>query len=83
MSDPKGTGVPNTSIPSPGVPAIQVGGRWMYPDNQGFLHPTPQEMISSNIQSEENNSRHPTGGNCGQDPKLVPNPFKDSGLKRK
>jgi len=66
MPDPKDLKGTSTQGPYPGVPAIQVGGRWMYPDSNGVLHPTPQGMISLNQSLEPDQSRGGSGG-CGQD----------------
>lgn len=56
----------NTSYPS-----VQVGGRTMYPDNQGFLHSTPSGAVSEDMRTETDMSRGASGG-CGQDPDQVP-----------
>lgn len=53
------------------VPSIQVGGRTMYPDSQGMLHPTPGEAIGENQRVESDQSRGASGG-CNQDASKVP-----------
>ena len=72
MADPKtpplGSG---TQLPIP-TGGIQVGNRIMYPDSQGFLHPTPGQAINSNMNIERDFSRGISGG-CSQDPAKVPN----------
>ena len=67
MGGPGNGGFGNPFNKIPGYPSMEVGGKRMYPDNEGFLHPTPGEAISVNQRLEEN-FNHVTGGNCGQDP---------------
>ena len=56
-----------------GFPSIPVGGRRMYPDNQGGLHRNSREAVEENMRTEKDMSRGSSGG-CGQDPNLVPGP---------
>ena len=70
MQDPS-KNPPN--IPTGGIPA---GSRIMYPDLNGFLHPTPAGAIAENQRVEGDYSRGVSGG-CGQDPNSVKNPAKD------
>lgn len=55
-----------------GYPSTQVGGRTMYPDNQGMLHTTPGGAVSEDMRTEGDMSRGASGG-CGQDADNVPN----------
>jgi len=51
--------------------SIPAGGRYMYPDQQGTLHPTPGQAVESNQRVERDLSRGSSGG-CGQDASKVP-----------
>jgi hypothetical protein len=52
-------------------PSTIVGGRRMYIDSTGGLHPTPASAINESMRIEGDLSRGAAGG-CGQDPSRAP-----------
>lgn len=67
---------PKTDLSKGQIPSIIVGGRRMYVDNTGGLHPLPSAVINENMRTEGDFSRGVSGG-CSQDPLAVPGGKRD------
>lgn len=46
-------------------------GEKYHVDINGNVHKSAEEAMQENNRIEADNGRHPTGGNCGQDPSKV------------